>query len=47
MDLFKAVIADCIGNDIHVCLKNNAPTGAVILTYCAMDNKDNKGDGSL
>jgi hypothetical protein len=37
MDLFKAVIADCIGNDIHVCLKNNAPTGAIILTYCAMD----------
>jgi hypothetical protein len=37
MDLFKAVIADCIGNDIHVCLNNNAPTGAVILTYCAMD----------
>lgn len=37
MDLFKAIIADCIGNDIHVCLKNNAPTGAVLLTYCAMD----------
>jgi hypothetical protein len=37
MDLFKAVIADCIGNDIHVCMKNNAPTGAVLLTYCAMD----------
>lgn len=37
MDLFKAVIADCIGNDIHVCLKNNVPTGAVLLTYCAMD----------
>lgn len=37
MDLFKAVIADCIGNDIHVCLNNNAPTGAVLLTYCAMD----------
>jgi len=37
MDLFKEVISDCIGNDIHVCLKNNAPTGAVILTYCAMD----------
>jgi len=37
MDLFKQVIADCIGNDIHVCLKNNAPTGAVLLTYCAMD----------
>jgi len=37
MDLFKKVIADCIGNDIHVCMKNNAPTGAIILTYCAMD----------
>jgi hypothetical protein len=37
MNLFKAVIADCIGTDIHVCLKNNAPTGAVLLTYCAMD----------
>ena len=37
MDLFKVVIADCIGNDIHVCLTNKAPTGAVILTYCAMD----------
>jgi hypothetical protein len=37
MDLFKEVIADCIGNDIDVCLKNNAPTGAVLLTYCAMD----------
>lgn len=37
MDLFNAVIADCIGNDIHVCLKNNAPTGAVLLTYCAID----------
>ncbi|MEK6776664.1 MAG: hypothetical protein AABY87_07285 [bacterium] len=37
MDLFKEVIADCIGNDICVCLKNNAPTGAVLLTYCAMD----------
>ena len=37
MDLFKSVIADCIGNDIHVCLKNNAPTGAVLLTYCAID----------
>jgi len=37
MDLFKEVIADCIGNDIHVCLKNNASTGAVLLTYCAMD----------
>ncbi len=37
MDLFKAVIADCIGNDIHVCLKNNAPTGAILLTYCALD----------
>jgi len=37
MDLFKSVIADCISNDIHVCLKNNAPTGAVLLTYCAMD----------
>lgn len=31
------VITDCIVNDIHVCLKNNAPTGAIILTYCAMD----------
>ncbi|CAB1068788.1 hypothetical protein D1AOALGA4SA_474 [Olavius algarvensis Delta 1 endosymbiont] len=37
MSLFQKVIADCIGNDIHVCLKNNAPTGAVLLTYCAMD----------
>jgi len=37
MDLFKEVIADCIGNDINVCMKNNAPTGAVLLTYCAMD----------
>jgi len=37
MDLFKEVIADCIGNDIHVCMKNNAPTGTVLLTYCAMD----------
>jgi len=37
MDLFKKVIADCIGNDIHVCMKNNAPTGAILLTYCAMD----------
>lgn len=37
MVLFKEVIADCIGNDIHTCMKNNAPTGAVILTYCAMD----------
>jgi hypothetical protein len=37
MDLFKAVIANCIVNDIHVCLKNNAPTGAVLLTYCAID----------
>ena len=37
MHLFKEVIADCIGNDIHVCLKNNAPTGAVLLTYCAVD----------
>jgi hypothetical protein len=37
MDLIKEVIADCIGNDIHVCLKNNAPTGAIILTYCAID----------
>jgi len=37
MNLFKAVIADCIVNDIHVCLKNNAPTGAVLLTYCALD----------
>jgi hypothetical protein len=37
MGLFKEVIADCIGHDIDVCLKNNAPTGAVLLTYCAMD----------
>ncbi|HLD19029.1 MAG TPA: hypothetical protein VJB90_03400 [Candidatus Nanoarchaeia archaeon] len=37
MDLFKEVIADCIGNDIHVCITNNAPTGAILLTYCAMD----------
>lgn len=37
MDLFKAVISDCIGNDIHTCLKNNAPTGAILLTYCAID----------
>lgn len=37
MDLFKEVIADCIGNDIHVCLTNNAPTGAILLTYCAID----------
>ena len=37
MGLFTEVIADCIGKDIHSCLMNNAPTGAVILTYCAMD----------
>ncbi len=37
MDLFKEVVADCIGNDIHVCMKNNALTGAILLTYCAMD----------
>jgi len=37
MDLYKEVIADCIINNIHVCLKNNAPTGAVILAYCAID----------
>ncbi|MBI5888203.1 MAG: hypothetical protein HZB82_05780 [Deltaproteobacteria bacterium] len=37
MDLFKAVIADCIGHDIDACLKNNAPTGAILLTYCAID----------
>ena len=37
MDLFKSVIADCIGNDIDVCVRNNAPTAAVLLTYCAMD----------
>lgn len=37
MDLYRSVIVDCIGNDIHVCLRNNAPTGAVLLTYCAMD----------
>lgn len=37
MSLFKSVIADCIGHDIHICLKNNAPTGAVLLSYCAID----------
>lgn len=37
MDLYKEVIADCIGHDIHACLKSNAPTGAVLLTYCAID----------
>jgi len=37
MGLYKAVIIECIVNDIHVCLKNNAPTGAVLLTYCAID----------
>lgn len=37
MDLFKSVISDCICQDIHVCLKNNALTGAVLLTYCAID----------
>lgn len=37
MDSLKAAITDCIFNDIHVCLKNNAPTGAVILIYCAID----------
>jgi len=37
MDLSKEVIAECIGHDIHACLKNNAPTGAVLLTYCAID----------
>ena len=37
MDLYKAVISDCIINDIDVCLKNNAPTGLVLLTYCAID----------
>lgn len=37
MELYKAVIINCIVNDIHVCLKNNAPTGAVLLTYCAID----------
>lgn len=37
MDFLKSVVADCIINDIHVCLKNNAPTGAVLLTYCAID----------
>ena len=37
MDLYKRVINDCIINDIVVCLKNNAPTGAVLLTYCAID----------
>ncbi|GMT46894.1 MAG: hypothetical protein IEMM0007_0460 [bacterium] len=33
----RSIIADCIINDIHVCLKSNAPTGAVLLTYCAID----------
>lgn len=37
MDLYKAVIADCIGHDIDACLRNNAPTGAVLLIYCAID----------
>ncbi len=36
-ELFKSIVADCIGNDIHVCVKNNATTGAIVLTYCAMD----------
>ena len=37
MDLYKAVIIDCIVNDIDVCLKNNGHTGAVLLTYCGID----------
>ncbi len=37
MDLYKSVIIDCIVHDIDVCLKNNAPTGAILLTYCAID----------
>ncbi len=37
MDLYRAVIADNIGHDIDTCLKNNAPTGAILLTYCAID----------
>ncbi len=37
MDLYRAVIIDCVVSDIDVCLKNNAPTGAVLLTYCAID----------
>lgn len=39
MDLSEtpiAVFSDIV-NGIDVCLKNNAPTGAVLLTYCAMD----------
>lgn len=35
--LWNAVVIDCILNDIDVCLKKNAPTGAVLLTYCAID----------
>lgn len=37
VDLYKEVIANCIGHDIHACLKHDAPTGAVLLTYCAID----------
>ena len=37
MDLYKSVIIDCIVHDIHVCLKNNAPTAAILLTYSAID----------
>ena len=37
LDLYKEVIANCIGHDIHACLTNDAPTGAVLLTYCAID----------
>jgi hypothetical protein len=36
MDLYKAMIIDCIVNDIDVCLKNGH-TGAVLLTYCGID----------
>ena len=37
MDLLKAVIGDCIGHDIHLCVTNDGHTGAVLLTYCAID----------
>ena len=37
VELWNAVVIDCVLNDIKVCLKNNAPNGAVLLTYCAID----------
>ena len=40
MNLFKEIIVDCSGHDIHVCMKNNAPTGAVLLTLRNGYHKD-------